>query len=153
MKIMFSETKNGQYGELFFYASRYLQLKRRVCLCQLKVYKSKQKWLLFWLPFSFAQQKTPENQGFREQITGIEPASPAWEASVLPMNYICALFVYYSTRTPEIKSCRMLFLAKTDTLCYYIIYLKKADLLFIPCFTKVKKTEVCHVFACTLIFS
>ena len=25
----------------------------------------------------------------RKQITGIEPASPAWEASVLPMNYIC----------------------------------------------------------------
>ena len=24
-----------------------------------------------------------------KQITGIEPASPAWEASVLPMNYIC----------------------------------------------------------------
>ena len=27
---------------------------------------------------------------FVEQITGIEPASPAWEAGVLPMNYICA---------------------------------------------------------------
>ena len=25
----------------------------------------------------------------KEQITGIEPASPAWEAGVLPMNYIC----------------------------------------------------------------
>ena len=24
-----------------------------------------------------------------KQITGIEPASPAWEAGVLPMNYIC----------------------------------------------------------------
>ena len=24
-----------------------------------------------------------------EQMTGIEPASPAWEAGVLPMNYIC----------------------------------------------------------------
>ena len=33
---------------------------------------------------------------FREQITGIEPASPAWEAGVLPMNYICACH-YYST--------------------------------------------------------
>jgi hypothetical protein len=22
-------------------------------------------------------------------MTGIEPASPAWEAGVLPMNYIC----------------------------------------------------------------
>ena len=25
----------------------------------------------------------------REQTTGIEPASSAWEADVLPMNYIC----------------------------------------------------------------
>ena len=25
----------------------------------------------------------------KKQITGIEPASPAWEAGVLPMNYIC----------------------------------------------------------------
>ena len=24
-----------------------------------------------------------------KQITGIEPAFPAWEASVLPMNHIC----------------------------------------------------------------
>ena len=26
---------------------------------------------------------------FPKQITGIEPASSAWEADVLPMNYIC----------------------------------------------------------------
>ena len=25
----------------------------------------------------------------KKQITGIEPAFPAWEASVLPMNHIC----------------------------------------------------------------
>ena len=25
----------------------------------------------------------------QKQITGVEPASPAWEASILPMNYIC----------------------------------------------------------------
>ena len=25
----------------------------------------------------------------KKQITGIEPASSAWEADVLPMNYIC----------------------------------------------------------------
>ena len=33
--------------------------------------------------------KPSKIKGFREQITGIEPASPAWEAGVLPMNYIC----------------------------------------------------------------
>lgn len=26
----------------------------------------------------------------KKQITGIEPASSAWEADVLPMNYICS---------------------------------------------------------------
>ena len=35
-------------------------------------------------------------------MTGIEPASPAWEAGVLPMNYICTCS-YYSIRNPEIK--------------------------------------------------
>lgn len=39
---------------------------------------------------------------FLKQITGIEPASPAWEAGVLPMNYIC-MYPYYSTRILEIK--------------------------------------------------
>ena len=32
-----------------------------------------------------------------KQITGIEPASPAWEASILPMNYICEYEKYYIT--------------------------------------------------------
>lgn len=31
----------------------------------------------------------------KKQIAGIEPVSPAWEASVLPMNYICILKVYH----------------------------------------------------------
>ena len=30
-----------------------------------------------------------------EQMTGIEPASSAWEADVLPMNYICNMLVSY----------------------------------------------------------
>ena len=38
----------------------------------------------------------------KKQITGIEPASPAWEAGVLPMNYIC-VYPYYNTRRREIK--------------------------------------------------
>ena len=28
-----------------------------------------------------------------KQMTGIEPASPAWEAGVLPMNYICMYII------------------------------------------------------------
>lgn len=37
---------------------------------------------------------------FLEQMTGIEPASSAWEAEVLPLNYICIiLLIYYN------KSC------------------------------------------------
>ena len=36
----------------------------------------------------------------REQTTGIEPASSAWEADVLPMNYACVFYgntVYYKS--------------------------------------------------------
>lgn len=29
----------------------------------------------------------------KKQITGIEPASPAWEAGILPMNYICVFSI------------------------------------------------------------
>jgi hypothetical protein len=33
-----------------------------------------------------------------KQVTGIEPASPAWEAGVLPMNYTCINYNdYYNT--------------------------------------------------------
>ena len=32
--------------------------------------------------------QTPKRQQ-KKQIAGIEPVSPAWEAGVLPMNYIC----------------------------------------------------------------
>ena len=28
-------------------------------------------------------------KALRQQIRGIEPPSPAWEAGILPMNYIC----------------------------------------------------------------
>ena len=36
--------------------------------------------------------KTDSCRGiFTQQITGVEPAFPAWEASVLPMNHICKL--------------------------------------------------------------
>lgn len=36
------------------------------------------------------------NMGFKthkKQIAGIEPVSPAWEAGVLPMNYICVYII------------------------------------------------------------
>ena len=36
--------------------------------------------------------KAGNDERFRlylQQMTGIEPASPAWEAGILPMNYIC----------------------------------------------------------------
>lgn len=35
-------------------------------------------------------------------MTGIEPASPAWEAGVLPMNYIC-VWIDYSISKRKIK--------------------------------------------------
>ena len=45
--------------------------------------------------FLLNMRNPPETLRFRgkfskkKQIAGIEPVSPAWEASVLPMNYIC----------------------------------------------------------------
>ena len=55
-------------------------------------------------------KKEPQNHDFQKstglrpfvqkQITGVEPAFPAWEASVLPMNHICKLSDenYYNTQ-------------------------------------------------------
>ena len=41
----------------------------------------------------------------KKQITGIEPASPAWEAGVLPMNHICIRILYHiSDINDKIKS-------------------------------------------------
>ncbi len=32
-------------------------------------------------------------RAYKKQMTGIEPASSAWEADVLPMNYICMTYI------------------------------------------------------------
>ena len=39
---------------------------------------------------------------FTKQITGVEPAFPAWEASVLPMNHICTKNGAYGIRTHDL---------------------------------------------------
>ena len=45
-------------------------------------------------------------RGFQKQVTGIEPASPAWEAGVLPMNYTCINYnVYYNTTRCQNQCC------------------------------------------------
>ena len=42
-------------------------------------------------------------RGF-QQLTGIEPASPAWEAGVLPMNYNCiSVYKTITELTDKIK--------------------------------------------------
>ena len=42
------------------------------------------------------QYKKPHKGAFLlEQMTGIEPAYSAWEADVLPLNYICTYPRYY----------------------------------------------------------
>ena len=42
---------------------------------------------------------------FLERITGVEPAYAAWEAAVLPMNYIRVFRceVYYNTDFPRLQ--------------------------------------------------
>ena len=51
------------------------------------------------------QIKRPPKGSFSlEQMTGIEPAYSAWEADVLPLNYICVyLRYYYSTAVPSLS--------------------------------------------------
>ena len=39
-------------------------------------------------PVSRKQQKKPLQMQGQKRMTGIEPASKAWEAFILPMNYI-----------------------------------------------------------------
>ena len=39
-------------------------------------------------PAFFGARKLPFSCGFVEPMTGIEPAYSAWEADVLPLNYI-----------------------------------------------------------------
>ena len=56
--------------------------------------------------FLLNMRNPPETLRFRgkfskkKQIAGIEPVSPAWEASVLPMNYIC-MTSYYNLNFPK----------------------------------------------------
>lgn len=40
-----------------------------------------------YMPKGFAK-----NYLNKEQIAGVEPVSPAWEANVLPMNHICIVY-------------------------------------------------------------
>jgi len=46
------------------------------------------------LRHTFATRRLENDVDFtvKKQIMGIEPTSPAWEASVLPMNHICMTF-------------------------------------------------------------
>ena len=45
----------------------------------------------------------------KKQIAGIEPVSPAWEASVLPMNYICMSVSITQTPQFEKRKIKMFF--------------------------------------------
>lgn len=47
-------------------------------------------------------------------MTGIEPASPAWEAGVLPMNYICL-----SVATENPNFCRLFYFNLKYLICQF----------------------------------
>ncbi len=71
------------------------------------------------------KQKEPlKNQGFLsktlKQITGIEPASSAWEADVLPMYYICTYHPHIILLVFSIKSTIAKWLYITSLLIPYI---------------------------------
>jgi hypothetical protein len=46
----------------------------------------------------YSRSCKPLNCGFMEPMTGIEPAYSAWEADVLPLNYIGAVAQKASTQ-------------------------------------------------------
>ena len=49
------------------------------------------EWITFLITYVLQNTKKPDKFGHnKKRIAGIEPVSPAWEASVLPMNYIRA---------------------------------------------------------------
>ena len=69
---------------------------------------------------------------FRKQITGIEPASPAWEASILPMNYIC---MDYSLAhfSPILKSFLfdfIIFLSTKSVFSFFLVHILKEKRIF-----------------------
>ena len=53
----------------------------------------------------------------KKQITGVEPAFPAWEASVLPMNHICMLLsmTYYFLQ--YVTSCNKTYYSTALNVC------------------------------------
>ena len=63
------------------------------------------EWVRFPSIFIYSNKKSPTRGLFLlEQMTGIEPAYSAWEADVLPLNYICVyLRYYYSTAVPSLS--------------------------------------------------
>ena len=62
-------------------------------------------WVRFPTIHIKSKEKDPRLGVFSlEQMTGIEPAYSAWEADVLPLNYICVyLRYYYSTAVPSLS--------------------------------------------------
>lgn len=51
------------------------------------------------------RKNTREGVFSLEQMTGIEPAYSAWEADVLPLNYICTYPRYYYSTAGEDCQC------------------------------------------------
>ena len=84
-KSVLTDTKRKTAFLLFFASTDGLRLPR------IQTYIAKKSFiiLIFYSPFLNAPLwKACKKSQKNKRITGIEPASPAWEAGVLPMYYI-----------------------------------------------------------------
>ena len=68
----------------------------------------------------------------RKQMAGVEPVSPAWEAGVLPMNYICEILSYFTKQKEKFQvavseNCRAL-VSLFCNLAIMILYNKSRSL-------------------------
>ena len=68
------------------------------------------------------RQSSFENcRSFLERATGIEPASSAWEADILPMNYICIIVIAYRQTAVQAQRCTVSDFLHCSVYIQYII--------------------------------
>lgn len=83
-----------------------------------------------------------------KQITGVEPASPAWEASVLPMNHICIFLFYLTIIHPYGLEMQGLFLCGNPERTLFNHKICPFAFIFIKMFIPIKQSVNIFLFSC-----
>ena len=112
-KVAFGGLVTGAELTRFALAAEHRHLRGKTPIFSAAFQCGAEGWLAWRQGFASARdnaKKAPPVKGgaFLEQATGIEPASPAWEAGVLPLDYACGLFYYNQflgvCQAPRLKS-------------------------------------------------